>query len=281
MHSSGSYIYCQIIALGRGAAPGVLEEEDVGEIVSSSAIPNPLYPDGPAPRALSGEEIQEYIRDFASAAKNAVEAGFDGVEVDAANGMLIDQFTQDTCNKRTDEWGGSIPNRSRFALEVTRAVARGIGADRTGIRLSPWSRYQGMRMADPMPQFLHLIEALRGLDLAYLHLINPRILGDGDAEGSGDHVGPLLDTWGTTSPILLAGGYDPASAKSAVDEEHAQLNMAVVFGRYFVSNPDLVWRVKNGVLLRAYDRSVFYKVKSPVGYADYEFCDEWKTQHAG
>lgn len=274
----GSYIYCQLIAFGRGADPEVLEAEGVGDFVSSSAVSS--QKDGPTPRALNEDEILEYIQDFCSAARNAIEAGFDGVEIDAANGFLIDQFIQDTCNKRTDRWGGSVENRSRFALEITKAVIDAIGADRTGIRVSPWSTYQGMKMENPLPQFAHLIHALRNLDLAYLHLISPRVFGDGQVQEGTDKIDPLLNIWGRTSPVLLAGGFNADNAKRAVDQEHADLQLVIVFGRYFISNPDLVWRLWKGVQLRHYDRGSFYKVKSPAGYVDWEFCEEWKLQNA-
>lgn len=278
VHKAGSYIYLQLWALGRVADPSVRKAEGhPAEVVSSSAVP---YEEGaPVPRALEEEEIQQFIQDYADAAKIAVhEAGFDGVEIHGANGYLIDQFTQDTCNKRTDRWGGSIENRSRFAVEVTKAVIEAVGAERTGLRLSPWSQFQGMKMADPVPQFEHLNKELKKLNLGYLHLVESRISGNADVEAT-EKVDPFVKVWGKTSPVLLAGGLKPDSAKKALDEEYKDIEMAAVFGRYFIPNPDLVYRLQHGSNLRDYDRNTFYTPKSKVGYADYEFSEEWKKQH--
>lgn len=276
VHKAGSYIYLQLWALGRVANPEVKKAEGTGDVVSSSSTP--YAADAPVPRELTEEEIQEYIAAYATAAKNALAAGFDGVEIHAANGYLIDQFTQDTCNTRTDKWGGSVENRARFGLEVTKAVVEAVGADKTGIRLSPWSDFQGMKMKEPMPQFTYLTKELSKFNLAYLHLVESRISGNADVEAT-EKVAPLVDVWGKTSPVLIAGGFTPESAKALVDEEQKDKDVAVVFGRYFISNPDLVWRVQHGVALRKYERDVFYKVKSEQGYADYEFCEEWKREN--
>lgn len=140
MHAKGSFIYLHLWALGRVAKPDVLAREGGFPLVSAS--PTPL--EGHAtPRALTVPEIHRYVRDYAQAARNAVAAGFDGVEIQCANGYLLDQFLQDVSNERTDAYGGSIERRSRFGLEVVEAVADAIGPDRTSIRLSPWTKYQG------------------------------------------------------------------------------------------------------------------------------------------
>ena len=278
VHRAGSYIFCQLIAFGRGADPKFLHQKGVGDFVSSSAVPSEK--DAPVPRELSECEIQEYIQDFALAAQRAMEAGFDGVEIDAANGFLIDQFIQDTCNQRNDQWGGSIKNRSRLALEITKTVVHAIGSARTGIRMSPWSRFQGMKMEDPVTQFTHLIRGLRKLDIAYLHLITPRAWKDTDWEGPVERIDSLINVWGRTSPILLAGGFNTDTAQRTANEEFADFQVVVVFGRHFISNPDLAWRLRNGVELRKYDRGLFYYVKSPAGYTDYDFCEQWKAQNS-
>lgn len=276
VHKAGSYIYCQLWALGRVANPAVKKTEGTGDVVSSSAVPQ--AEDATVPRELSEEEIQSYIAMYATAAKNALAAGFDGVEIHAANGYLIDQFTQDTCNRRTDQWGGSIENRARFGLEVTRAVVDAVGAEKTGIRLSPWSPFQGMKMSDPMPQFSHFTRELKKMNLAYLHLVESRISGNADIEAT-EKVDPLVKIWDKTSPVFLAGGFTPESAKKAVDVEYKDQDVGIVFGRYFISNPDLAYRIEKGIALRKYDRELFYKVKSEEGYADYAFCEEWVRDH--
>ena len=277
VHKAGSHIYLQLWALGRVANPQIKAAEGTGDVHSSS--PTPYSPASPVPREMTEDEIQQYISDYATAAKNAMQAGFDGVEIHAANGYIIDQFTQDVCNKRTDKWGGSIENRSRFAIEVTKAVAAAVGADKTGIRLSPFSDFQGMKMKDPMPQFTHLTQELKKLNIAYLHLVESRISGNADIEAT-EKIDPLVDVWGKTSPVLIAGGFKPDSAKKAVDEEYKDKDVAIVFGRYFIPNPDLVYRIERGIELRKYERDLFYKVKSPEGYIDYDFSEQWKKEHA-
>lgn len=142
VHANKSYIYLQLWALGRAANPTVLKNEGNYPFVSASPI-GLSDPVTDPPRALTIPEIDEYVGLYAAAAKNAMEAGFDGVEVHGANGYLIDQFLQDVSNKRTDEYGGSIENRSRFGLRVVDAVVKAVGEERTGIRISPFGTYQG------------------------------------------------------------------------------------------------------------------------------------------
>lgn len=277
VHKAGSYIYLQLWALGRVASPETKQAEGTGDVVSSS--PTPYDPNAPVPRELTEDEIHEYIHDYASAAKAAIQAGFDGVEIHAANGYLIDQFTQDTCNKRTDKWGGSVENRARFALQVTKAVVDAVGADKTGIRLSPFSPFQGMKMADPLPQFNYLVEQLRALKLAYLHLVESRVTGNADIEAT-EKLDPLIQTYNNASPVLLAGGFKPDSAKRAVDEEYKDTDAAIVFGRYFIPNPDLVYRLRNDIPLQQYDRDTFYVPKSPKGYIDWPFSEQFEKERA-
>jgi NADPH2 dehydrogenase len=148
VHKNGSFIFLQLWALGRSATPDVLQEEGGYPLVAPSPIPIPTNGDDntspPSPRALTVEEIEEYVQLFALAARNAVlGAGFDGVEIHGANGYLPDQFLQTSSNKRTDLYGGSVENRARFVLQVTEAVVNAVGAKKVGIRLSPWSTYQG------------------------------------------------------------------------------------------------------------------------------------------
>lgn len=276
VHAKGSHIFLQLWALGRAAQPTVVREEAGGDwFTSSSAVPTTAG--GNVPREMKEEEIWEYIQDYAQGAKNAIAAGFDGVECHGANGYLIDQFTQDTCNKRTDAWGGSIEKRSRFGLEVAKAVVAAVGAEKVGIRLSPFSTFQGMKMTDPIPQFSHLIEGLKELKLGYLHLVESRISGSADVEPTGK-VDFALKIWGKTSPVLLAGGFGPDSAKRAM-EEYPDEDIAIVFGRHFISNPDLPFRLEKGLVLTKYNRDTFYKAKSPEGYTDYPFSKEWEAHN--
>lgn len=272
VHGAGSFIYCQLWALGRAAMPKVLAKKGL-EVVSSSALP--INEKSAVPRELQEDEIHAFVKAYADAARNAVEiAGFDGVEIHGANGYLVDQFTQDTCNKRTDRWGGSVENRARFGLEVAKAVADAVGPSKVGIRLSPFSSFQGMRMADPLPQFSYLVKGLKELDLSYLHLVESRVHGIQDHEQTGD-LGFLIDIWNNTSPVFLAGGYEADNAVSRVDNDYPNKDIAICFGRHFISTPDLPFRIQIGIPFNKYDRSTFYKVGSPDGYIDYPFSKEW------
>lgn len=203
--------------------------------------------------------------------------------IHAANGYLIDQFTQDMVNKRTDGWGGSVEKRARFAIEIAKACAEAIGADKVGIRLSPFSTFQGMKMegAALQEQFNYLVTELRKLNLSYLHLVESRISGSADGEPTADKVDFLMDLWqkgeGQT-PVLLAGGFSPESAIRAVDEEYKGRDVAIVFGRYWISTPDLAYRVKKGIELTPYDRKTFYVPKEKKGYNDYPFSKEFEEE---
>ena len=276
VHDNGSYIFCQLWAIGRAAMPEIVRRE-AGESAFVSSGNLPMEVGTEAPRPLQEAEIWDYIQDYVNAARMAIEAGFDGVEIHGANGFLIDQFTQDTCNNREDAWGGSVEKRARFGLEVAKAIVDTVGADRTGIRFSPFSTFQGMKMTHPIEQFGYLIKELKKLKLAYLHLVESRIAGAEDVEG-GEKIGPLVDIWGTTSPVLLAGGFKPDSARHAVEQEFSHNDVVIVFGRYFISNPDLPFRVQRGIPLSAYNRATFYTERSPDGYTDYPFSEEFKMQ---
>ncbi|KAF3765204.1 NADPH dehydrogenase [Cryphonectria parasitica EP155] len=275
VHAKKGVIYMQLWALGRAGKPATLQGE-LGEgarIVSASDI---ALEGGATPSPLTEDEIWQYVGWYAQAAKNAVAAGFDGVEIHGANGYLVDQFLQDVSNKRTDRWGGSVENRARFALETTKAVAAAIGGDRTAIRLSPYSSFQDMGMADPVPQFSYLVRELKQFGLAYIHLVESRFQGIDTAEvESTKKLNFLVDIWDNQSPVLLAGGFTAASAHTAVDEEFPNNNVMVVFGRYFISNPDLVFKVDKEIPFTAYNRDTFYLPEKPEGYTDYPFSNEF------
>ncbi|KAL1636664.1 hypothetical protein SLS58_009719 [Diplodia intermedia] len=291
VHAKGCAIWCQIWALGRVARPVGGEKAPTWDggyayderLVSASAVP--AGEGYGVPRAMGEEEVWGAVGDFARAARNAVEvAGFDGVEIHGAHGYLVDQFTQDTCNKRTDAWGGSIEKRSRFALEVCAAVSAAIGPDRLGIRLSPWNTVQGMRMADPVAQFTHLITQLSAQKLAYLHLVEPRVHGVLDKKPPpGENLDFALRAWGRDRPVLIAGGYTPELAVEAVEKTYKDYDAVIVFGRRFISTPDLVYRLKKGIEWAPYDRNSFYidqRVQKDIakGYVDYPFSDEFVAE---
>jgi NADPH2 dehydrogenase len=274
VHAKGSFIYAQLWAMGRAAKPEILERESGSKLLAPSAIP--MSAETPVPQEMNEADISDFIQDYVQAARNAVfKAGFDGVEVHAANGYLIPQFIEEGSNQRTDSWGGSIENRSRFALEVTKAVVEAVGSDRVGIRISPWSTFQGMCLTNPIPQYSHLIRSLNPLHLAYLSLTESRVDGTDDAQASGS-LDPFLAIWGPTSPVLLSGGFNASNAGDSVQSAaDFGVDAAIMFGRLFTSNPDLPYRIQNGLTLSPYNKDTFYTVKSPVGYIDQPFSPEF------
>ncbi|KAJ6555716.1 hypothetical protein B0H10DRAFT_1847694 [Mycena sp. CBHHK59/15] len=273
VHAKDSFIFMQLWALGRAANSEQLQSEDPSfPYVSASDVQ--LIGRDKRPRPLTVPEIKEYVGLYAQAAKNAIEAGCDGVEIHGANGYLIDQFLQDVSNKRTDEYGGSIENRARFALEVVDAVAAAVGAENTAIRFSPWSHFQDMAMPDPLPTFSYVLSQLaaRHPGLAYVHLVEPRINGsvtrDASSVGTHESNDALRAIW-APRPLVRAGGFTREGALEA-----AESGDLVAFGRSYISNPDLPTRLEKGIPLAAYDRSTFYLVgeNSPRGYTDHAFA---------
>jgi NADPH2 dehydrogenase len=152
-----------------------------------------------------------------------------------------------------------------------------VGADKTGIRLSPFSTFQGMKMKDPLPQFTDIIRKLNKLKLAYVHLVESRISGNADTE-TFDELDPLLPHW--DGPLLIAGGFKADSAKRLVDADRKDRDVVVVFGRYFISTPDLVFRLQKNIDFNPYDRDTFYNAKSEKGYTDQPFSKEWQSAQA-
>ncbi|KAL5532379.1 hypothetical protein ACEPAF_5949 [Sanghuangporus sanghuang] len=292
VHAQGSFIYMQIWATGRAAYPDNLALPDCPEnpggpypYVSSSAVPLPDRKDAAVPRALTHEEILEYIGLFGQAAHNAVHcAGFDGVEIHGAHGYLVDQFTQNTCNERTDQWGGSVENRCRLPLEVIRSVVSAVGEERTAIRLSPFNTFQGMRMKHPEPTFAYLVSRIRAAysRFSYIHVVEPRIAGSTEREAlegeSNDFLRAIWkgpDSEKNHSVYFSAGGYDVEGAIKDAEEK----GDLIVFGRHYISNPDLPARIKKEIALAPYDRTTFYTLASPKGYVDYTFADAESEAH--
>ncbi|RYC62078.1 hypothetical protein CHU98_g4138 [Xylaria longipes] len=268
VHLKGCFIFCQLFAMGRVANAEIAQKEGIS-IVGPSAIP---FEEGAAiPRSMTIDEIRQTIRDFVTASENAISAGFDGVELHCANGYLADQFLQDTSNQRNDEYGGNVENRSRFMDDTMKAVVKAIGSERVGLRLSPWSTFQGMRMENPIPQFADVINKASRLNLAFLHLVESRVLGAIDIEAT-ERLDFAYKLW--NGSLLVAGGYKSADAQRLVDEEYPDKDIVVIFGRDFISNPDLVYRIKEGIRVSTYDRDTFYTT-SGVGYVDYPFSVEY------
>ncbi len=219
------------------------------------------------PRALTTGEVRATIGDFETGARNAKEAGFDGVELHAAFGYLPHQFLVDSANQRTDEYGGSIENRARFVLEVMERLVAVWGYGRVGIRLSPTMAYNGMVDSDPRAMFSYVIEKLNALPLAYLHLMRATP----DAERFPHWPKETVATFAPLfrGPVIVNGGYDRDSAEAVLEACAAH---AVSFGAPFVSNPDLVHRFEVGAPLAAGDRSTFYG-GGDKGYVDYPALD--------
>jgi NADPH2 dehydrogenase len=275
VHRKDCFIYCQIFGMGRAADAAVAMEEGV-EIVGASAIP--IDEHSPVPRPMTIGEIRQTVQDFAAAAQNAINAGFDGVECHAANGYLVDQFTQGISNKRDDEYGGSVENRSRFITEIIKAVVKAIGPERVGLRLSPWSRFQGMGVEDVILQFSDVIAKASRYNLAYLHLIESRVCGAEDVAYP-ERLDFAYNLW--DGPILVAGGYKGVKeVQKLLDEDYPNKDMVAMLGRYFLANPDLVYRFKNDLELAPYDRKTFY-ANTAAGYIDYPFSQEYVANHPG
>ncbi|KAK5046429.1 hypothetical protein LTR84_008232 [Exophiala bonariae] len=272
VHAQGSFIFLQLWALGRTAGVDKLKADGF-DLTSSSAVP--MSPKAAVPREMTLDEIKGFTEDYAQAARNAIAAGFDGVEIHGANGYLVDQFIQDKVNQRTDGYGGSIEKRSRFAIEVASAIVDAVGADRVGIRLSPFSDFQGMKMDDPIPQFTHLVKALKPLNLAYIHVVQT-VPDDRDQPEPAEKVDFVVDAWDNTSPVVIAGNFKAASAARAVNEDFSGKDVVIAFGRPFLATPDIVFRLKHGISFNPYDRSTFYAPKSETGYIDQPFSKEFE-----
>jgi N-ethylmaleimide reductase len=280
VHAKGGVIFLQLWHVGRvshssfqpgGALPVA------PSAVAISAEYKAMTADGKVaayetPRALQTAEIPGIVAAFQQAARNALAAGFDGVEVHGANGYLIEQFLQSRSNQRTDQYGGSIENRVRFLMEIVQAVVEVWGADRVGVRLSPYGVANDSGEPDPMPLYTHAIQSLNPLGLAYLHFIEPRSSGAGRAEVNWQNVPSAMvlfrPIW--KGVLISAGGFTGEAAEAAIAAGHAD---AIAFGRIFISNPDLPRRLRHGYPLTPYNRATFYGGEEK-GYTDYPVHDE-------
>lgn len=274
VHAKGGFIFVQLSHAGRATHHSIGGKQPVSSSVNPDFWADESIvvstPDGfslPAPhRALDIEEIHAIVEQYREAASKAKAAGFDGVDILAGNGHLIEQFLQNGVNKRTDEYGGSPENRERFLIEVLAAVIDVWGSDRVGVRISPSSTFSGMGDSDPRALFRHVAERLNETGIAYLHIIEPRIKGaDTVAEGQDPIAAEELSKHFHGS-IIAAGGFTPDTAEATVAAGNANL---VAFGRHFTSNPDLPERIRLGRPLTHYDRNTFYAFDA-VGYTDFE-----------
>jgi 12-oxophytodienoic acid reductase len=220
------------------------------------------------PRRLGIEEIPGIVNDFRLAARNAMEAGFDGVEIHGANGYLIDQFMKDTVNDRTDEYGGSLQNRCKFPLEIVDAVAKEIGPDRVGIRLSPFADYMESGDTNPGALGLYMAESLNKYGILYCHVIEARMKTMGEVHACPHTLMPMRKAFKGT--FISAGGFTREDGNEAVSKGRTDL---VAYGRWFLANPDLPKRFQVDAPLNKYDRPTFYTSDPVVGYTDYPFLE--------
>jgi N-ethylmaleimide reductase len=280
VHAKGGQMFSQLWHTGRAShhemtngvmpvAPSVVPHYYGPQ--TSAVVSTPSGWTKPSPhRALDIAEIQNIVEDYRKAAERAKAAGFDGVELHAANGYLPDEFLQDGSNKRTDAYGGPIANRSRFLLEVVEAMVSVWGGNRVAVRIGPRGTWNEMSDSNPEALFDYVAAQLNRFGLAYLHIIEPRIKGNvliaqGQAPVATQQLRKIFK-----GKIIAAGGFEPDTAEAVVEKGEADL---VAFGRHFVANPDLPKRIKLGLPLNTYDRNTFYTFDSH-GYTDYPFYGE-------
>lgn len=274
VHDRYGKIFLQLWHCGRVSHPALLDGK-LPIAPSAIAATGTLHtPEGKVeigtPRALETEEIPEIVQQFRTCAKNAKEAGFDGVELHGAFGYLIDQFLQDVSNQRSDNYGGSIANRARFLLEVVAAVTEVWGDNRVGIRLSPSNTFYGMGDSNAKGTFSYAIDALNDFDLAYIHLMEPNPT---DLKNA-DVINPVLPVFRPLYPgtIITNGGYNKQSGNQVIAKQQAEL---VSYGRPYIANPDLVERFKVDAELNEPNPKSFYgrgdDENAEVGYTDYPF----------
>jgi N-ethylmaleimide reductase len=268
VHDKGGKIFLQLMHTGRVAHPDNLPAGAIIVAPSAIAAAGQMWTDQggmqdqPQPHALTADEVQAAKAEFVQAARNAVAAGFDGVELHGANGYLLEQFLHPMANRRTDEYGGNLENRARFVLEVAAETVAAIGADKVGIRLSPYGINGDMPLYDEIHDtYFYLAGKLHDIGLVYLHLV--------DHAGMGGPVVPpamveaIRKTFGHS--LILSGSYDATRAEEVLHNGMADL---VAFGRPFLANPDLVARMETGATLAQADMSTLY-TPGPDGFTDY------------
>ncbi|GAB3772729.1 alkene reductase [Ramlibacter monticola] len=268
VHAKGGKIFVQLMHTGRVSHVANLPPGAEVLAPTADACPGQMFTDAQGmlphsvPRAMTGSDIAHAIGEFTNSARLALQAGFDGVELHAANGYLIEQFLNANVNRRTDGYGGSVEGRNRFALEVARATAAAIGGDRVGIRLSPYGVFNGTgSFPEVEAQYLALTQELSGLGLLYLHLLDHSALGAPPVPA--DLKNRLRAAF--HGRFILAGGFDAATAETALKAGQADL---IAFARPFLANPDLVHRMRIDAALNPVDMATFY-TPGPKGYIDY------------
>ncbi|CAD6245433.1 unnamed protein product [Miscanthus lutarioriparius] len=294
VHAKGAIFFCQLWHVGRashqvyqpGAAPPISSTDKPISSRWRILMPDGSYGKYPTPRRLATSEIPEIVEQYRQAAINAIKAGFDGIEIHGAHGYLIDQFLKDGINDRTDGYGGSLSNRCRFLLEVTRAVVSAIGADRVAVRVSPAIDHLDAYDSNPLQLGLAVVDRLNALQqeagrLAYLHVTQPRYTAYGQTEsgqhGSAEEESRLMRALrgAYRGTFMCSGGYTRELGVEAVESGDADL---VSYGRLFIANPDLVERFWRVVPLNKYVRKTFYTPDPVVGYTDYPFLGQPKAR---
>ncbi|ONI35662.1 hypothetical protein PRUPE_1G548600 [Prunus persica] len=274
VHAKGGVFFCQIWHAGRVSNSGFQPNGQAPISCTDKPLPPQLLTNGvdiaqyTPPRRLKTDEIPQIVNDFRLAARNAIEAGFDGVEIHGAHGYLIDQFMKDQVNDRTDEYGGSLENRCRFALEIVEAVVNEIGAEKVGIRLSPFADYMESADSDPKALGLYMSKSLNKYGILYCHMVEPRMKTAGDNSETPDSLLPMREAFKGT--FIAAGGFDREDGNNAVAEGRADL---VAYGRFFLANPDLPKRFELNAPLNKYNRETFYTSDPVIGYTDYPFLE--------
>ncbi|CAA0827765.1 12-oxophytodienoate reductase 2 [Striga hermonthica] len=275
VHAKGAVFFCQIWHVGRvsstefqpnGQSPISSTDKELTAQIRANGIDVAQYS---PPRRLRTDEIPQIVNDFRLAARNAIEAGFDGVEIHGAHGYLIDQFFKDQVNDRTDQYGGSLENRCRFALEIAEAVSDEIGPEQVGIRLSPFTNFMECGDSNPNALGLYIAGALNSYGLLYCHMVEPRMRTAVEKEDSPHSLVPMRKAFKGT--FIAAGGFDREDGNKAVAEDRADL---VAYGRLFLANPDLPKRFELNAPLNKYNRETFYMADPVIGYTDYPFLEE-------
>ena len=267
VHEKGGLIYLQLWHVGRVSHSSFLDGK-LPVAPSAVKIDGKHYtPEGmqpfETPKALEVHEIKEIVKEYAQAAANAIEAGFDGVEIHGANGYLIDQFIKDGTNKRTDEYGGSIENRSRFLFEVVSAVCDTVGSERTALRLSPSGTFNNMTNTDPNGDFQYICKKLNDHALAYLHVIDAL---EGDIKHGANVVALQVLRNAYKGVLITNGEYDKERGNKTIENDLAD---GVAYGTLYISNPDLPKRFEMDAPLATADPHTFY-THDEKGYTDYK-----------
>ncbi|XP_043721687.1 putative 12-oxophytodienoate reductase 11 isoform X4 [Telopea speciosissima] len=274
VHAKGGVFFCQIWHVGRvsssdfqpnGQAPVSSTEKPLKPSVRANGIDVVEFT---PPRRLKIDEIPQIVNDFRIAARNAIEAGFDGVEIHGAHGYLLEQFMKDQVNDRTDEYGGTLQNRCRFPLEIVEAIVNEIGADKIGIRLSPFASYMESGDSNPEALGLYMAQSLNKYGILYCHMVEPRMKTVGEKGETPHSLLPMRKAFNGT--FIVAGGFDRDDGNKAIANNCTDL---VAYGRVFLANPDLPKRFELDAPLNKYNRETFYISDSVVGYTDYPFLE--------